>query len=1011
MCIRDRNTAVGHNALTKAKAGVNNVAMGYNTLNNVTSGNYNVGIGNSAGSNVVGGSGNVFIGNNANTGTNQAGPANRIAIGSAANVTQNNTAVIGNDLVTGVYMNEEGQAMVYAKGITFGDSTSMETAAASAADTQAADQALQDAIDANAAADAEESAAGDAADAALQDAIDSNTAADAVESAAGDAADAALQDAIDANAAADAVESADGDAADQAIVNSLDNLDLSVAGDNGVFNVDVYSGDNSTEETLLIILTNNEVETDGSTDNQIQIGLPDNVTLASNLNVGKNIVVSGNLTVSGTTTTINSNQLNVGDNIITLNSDETGTPSQNAGIEVERGTGTNVQLRWNETSDKWQFTNDGSSYEDIGAGITVQEEGSALSTAATTLNFVGSNVTATGAGATKTITIGAGGIANLAADTSPSLGGTLDTDGQNINFRDSGGTTDDRLNFGNSQDLSIYHSGSASFIENDTGILNIVSANDSDVRIKGSAGVMAFFEDGAGVTLQYNGSQKFETTNAGINVTGNILVSGTVDGVDVAALSTSISGKLSDVVSDTTPQLGGDLDLNGSSIIGSGHIDIGDNNRLKLGASDDLQIYHDGSHSYIDETGTGYLILKASEIQIQSDGGEDMAKFEPNGAVRLYHNNIEKITTTSGGVTVAGNIVVSGTVDGVDVAALNTTASGKLSEVVEDGTPQLGGNLDLNSNNITGTGNINITGGTTVSGTNTVAGLSELSGAQFDGNVTPTSGQGVEIFAPDTSTGQIQSFDRTNSNFDKLIIKGDPVEIYDGSTKRIETTNSGATITGTVTATAFSGDGSALTGISAGNSVTNGSNDRVLTSTGGNGINAESNFQFDGTNVFIPNEIRHIGDPDTKLGFGTNTITLTAGGVAIQTMTTSKVGLPDSKELAFGTADDMTIMHDGTHSEIRNRTGQLYIRANEIFLRNNDNNVTYLTGTNGGSTELYYSNNKKLETTSGGVTVTGTVTATSFSGSGASLTGISADLVNDTTVSYTHLTLPTKRIV
>ena len=108
-----------------------------------------------------------------------------------------------------------------------------------------------------------------------------------------------------------------------------------------------------------------------------------------------------------------------------------------------------------------------------------------------------------------------------------------------------------------------------------------------------------------------------------------------------------------------------------------------------------------------------------------------MAKFEPDGSVRLYHNNVEKITTTSGGITVAGNIVVSGTVDGVDVAALNTTASGKLSDVVDDGTPQLGGNLDLNSNNITGTGNINITGGTTVSGTNTVAGLSELSGAQF----------------------------------------------------------------------------------------------------------------------------------------------------------------------------------------------------------------------------------------------------------------------------------------
>ena len=49
-----------------------------------------------------------------------------------------------------------------------------------------------------------------------------------------------------------------------------------------------------------------------------------------------------------------------------LNSDETGTPSQDAGLEVERGTSTNVSLKWNETSDKWQFTNDGSTYVNIG---------------------------------------------------------------------------------------------------------------------------------------------------------------------------------------------------------------------------------------------------------------------------------------------------------------------------------------------------------------------------------------------------------------------------------------------------------------------------------------------------------------------------------------------------------------------------------------------------------------------------------------------------------------------
>ena len=77
------------------------------------------------------------------------------------------------------------------------------------------------------------------------------------------------------------------------------------------------------------------------------------------------VTVSGNLTVSGTTTTISTETLTLADNIITLNSNETGTPSENAGIEVERGTVANTAIRWNETTDRWEFTNDGSTYDDI----------------------------------------------------------------------------------------------------------------------------------------------------------------------------------------------------------------------------------------------------------------------------------------------------------------------------------------------------------------------------------------------------------------------------------------------------------------------------------------------------------------------------------------------------------------------------------------------------------------------------------------------------------------------
>ena len=77
-----------------------------------------------------------------------------------------------------------------------------------------------------------------------------------------------------------------------------------------------------------------------------------------------NVTITGNLTVSGTTTYVNSTNLNIGDNIITLNADVTNVtaPTENAGIEVNRGSAANVQLRWNETLDIWQSTLDGTTY-------------------------------------------------------------------------------------------------------------------------------------------------------------------------------------------------------------------------------------------------------------------------------------------------------------------------------------------------------------------------------------------------------------------------------------------------------------------------------------------------------------------------------------------------------------------------------------------------------------------------------------------------------------------------
>jgi len=120
-----------------------------------------------------------------------------------------------------------------------------------------------------------------------------------------------------------------------------------------------------------VTLTNNSGETATPT---IAIGQ----AVATNSNVTFNdLTVSGNLTVSGTTTSINTETLTVDDNIVVLNNNVTGSPTENAGIEVERGTSANVSVRWNETNDKWEATNDGSVYGNI---VTSADSGTVTST-------------------------------------------------------------------------------------------------------------------------------------------------------------------------------------------------------------------------------------------------------------------------------------------------------------------------------------------------------------------------------------------------------------------------------------------------------------------------------------------------------------------------------------------------------------------------------------------------------------------------------------------------------
>ena len=97
----------------------------------------------------------------------------------------------------------------------------------------------------------------------------------------------------------------------------------------------------------------------------VTIGLPDDVTITNNLTVG------GNLNVTGTINSVNTTQVNIVDNKINLNTDFTGTPTVDAGIRVERGTSTDVEILWREAQGSyqaattWGLTNNGTDYHAI----------------------------------------------------------------------------------------------------------------------------------------------------------------------------------------------------------------------------------------------------------------------------------------------------------------------------------------------------------------------------------------------------------------------------------------------------------------------------------------------------------------------------------------------------------------------------------------------------------------------------------------------------------------------
>ena len=224
-----------------------------------------------------------------------------------------------------------------------------------------------------------------------------------------------------------------------------------------------------------------------------------------------------------------------------------------------------------------------------------------------------------------------------------------------------------KANFGAGDDLQIFHDGSNSIIKDaGTGNLQINAASFVVNNAANSASIIVG-EDGGSIELYENGSKKFETTSTGTDTTGNIVVSGTVDGVDIAARDAVLTSTTT-TANAALPKAGGTM---------TGNLLLGDGVGAKFGDSQDLSIFHDTNDSVIRDSGTGALEIRATDFRLNNSANtKNMIKAYDGDRVELFYDNNKRVETSNAGITVTGGIAVTGTVDGRDVATDGTKLDG-----------------------------------------------------------------------------------------------------------------------------------------------------------------------------------------------------------------------------------------------------------------------------------------------------------------------------------------------
>ena len=356
----------------------------------------------------------------------------------------------------------------------------------------------------------------------------------------------------------------------------------------------------------------------------------------------------------------------------------------------------------------------------------------------------------------------------------------------------------------------------------------------------------------------------------------------------------------------------------------TGNATFGDNDKAIFGAGSDLQIYHDPATgtSYINESGPSNLQISATNFLLRDASGLNSFMYAIDGAeVGLFHNNTQRLTTTSTGIDVTGNATFADNGKAIFGAGsdLQIYHDGSDSFIDDAGT----GSLYMRSNSVV---------------------LGKYTG---------------EVGLVATADGS--------------------VDLYYNDVKKLATTSTGIDVTGEITADGIAlGDNQVATfGASDdlqiyhdGNSkITDVGTGKLELHSNGTGVTIQKGATEYMAQFLTDGAVQLYHDNGQKFATKSNGVTVTGE------MASDSISLNDNAKANFGNSNDLQIYHDGTQSIISEAgTGNLSIRSSAgTYIQKYDGTETMAYFAHADGVYLYFNNSLKFQTTSSGITVTGTI--------------------------------------